>query len=1235
MQYKDIVKFEPIESIIQLTDSAEETKAKELVSTYVLSDRMADQLVEIVIPQLQYDEPVDNKGLLIVGNYGTGKSHLMSVISALAEYPSAEKKLNNDKVKKASSVINGRFKVIRAELGATTMPLSQFVTGIIEESAAEWGIEFEFPPSNQVRTFKEPLQEFMGMFNEKYPDKGLLFILDELLDYLRRRDDQAIILDLTFLREVGELCKNTRFRFIAGLQEMLFDNPSFQFVAHQLHRVKDRFEQIRIIREDIAFVVSERLLKKTKKQQVEIKKHLQPYTPLFENLNEKMDEFVNLYPIHPTYLETFENVFIAEKREVLKTISSEIKKIINNDIPKTDPGIVAYDSYWQYISENPALRSYPEIREVMDKSKVLSDRIHHAFDKPQYKPLAMRIIAALSVHRLTTDDIYAGMGITSSELRDDLFLYMKLPEMDSEFLQTTIESILNEIMRTVSGQFISYNKENGQYFLDLKKDVDYDELIKQKAATLSNDQLDRYYFELLKVKTECHDANAYIRGFKIWQHEVPWEDRKINRLGYLFFGSPNDRSTAHPPRDFFLYLLQPFNEPEFEDHQKSDEIFFRLKKKDDDFVENLRLYAASIELAQSATRAVKDTYEKKASEYLTNHLSEWLDNNFTTDINVTYKGVTKPLIDIAKGKIPPHATIRELINVIGSVLLSSYFKEISPDYPAFLGLGSSVTSENISVYAQDAMKWIANIAKTKNAKTILDAFELLDGDSLRPANSKYSKWILKIKKKKGQGQVINRSELIGTFDGVEYTKQFRLEPEWLMVIITALVYHGDIILAIPGEKFNSADLSKLASTSIRSLIDFKHLESPKDLPVGVLQELFELLNLPKGNVTDRSVLEKHGIQTMINEANKLTMETVEQLQVIRNGIQCWGTNLISENDIDQYEKDINELKEFFEGIQIYNTIGKLKNFKYTSSDVATIKSKMGLLDKIKELEKQAKNVIEIGSYLTTAQQVLPQNHDWVKKVKKIQPNIIADLKAGDQKNTVRKQLLSLKNEYIDIYLKEHKKYRLGTKDDELKKKLVTDERLTILRNLSMIDLLPLSALTIYQSKVVGLKSCWNVSKTELANTSVCRQCGFNPAVEQQGFVVTSSLMDELDDELQNLLNGWTTMLIDNLTKDPTVKNNFELLKPKQKKLIDNFLKTKQYNSKTQDDLISAMKLVLQGLEKAFISTKDLARVLGNGIPLTLDEFKEKINGLLDKLSKGKEKSKVRVVVMEKDENIED
>ncbi len=85
MKYGDLIQFEPIESVVQLRDADEAAAARQLVQTYVISEEMAEKLVSLVIPQLQFDQPVDNKGLLVVGNYGTGKSHLMSVISALAE----------------------------------------------------------------------------------------------------------------------------------------------------------------------------------------------------------------------------------------------------------------------------------------------------------------------------------------------------------------------------------------------------------------------------------------------------------------------------------------------------------------------------------------------------------------------------------------------------------------------------------------------------------------------------------------------------------------------------------------------------------------------------------------------------------------------------------------------------------------------------------------------------------------------------------------------------------------------------------------------------------------------------------------------------------------------------------------------------------------------------------------------------------------------------------------------
>ena len=85
MTYRDLIQFEPIETVVQLRDADHESAAHRLVATYVVSNEMAEKLAAVLIPQLQFDEPADNKGFLVVGNYGTGKSHLMSVISAVAE----------------------------------------------------------------------------------------------------------------------------------------------------------------------------------------------------------------------------------------------------------------------------------------------------------------------------------------------------------------------------------------------------------------------------------------------------------------------------------------------------------------------------------------------------------------------------------------------------------------------------------------------------------------------------------------------------------------------------------------------------------------------------------------------------------------------------------------------------------------------------------------------------------------------------------------------------------------------------------------------------------------------------------------------------------------------------------------------------------------------------------------------------------------------------------------------
>jgi len=150
MKYADLIHFDPIEDIIQIRDADKSAKAQNLVSTYVISEEMAERLIDIAFSQLQYETPADNKGLLVVGNYGTGKSHLMSVISSIAEYPEIVNHLTSPEVAKAAKVIAGEFKVVRTEIGSSEMSLRGIIVSVLEEFLSKLGVSYTFPQADQI-----------------------------------------------------------------------------------------------------------------------------------------------------------------------------------------------------------------------------------------------------------------------------------------------------------------------------------------------------------------------------------------------------------------------------------------------------------------------------------------------------------------------------------------------------------------------------------------------------------------------------------------------------------------------------------------------------------------------------------------------------------------------------------------------------------------------------------------------------------------------------------------------------------------------------------------------------------------------------------------------------------------------------------------------------------------------------------------------------------------------------
>lgn len=1256
MKYGDLIQFDPIETIIQLRDADKSDVARNLVSTYVISDEMAERLIGTVFPQLQFDMPVDNKGLLVVGNYGTGKSHLMSVISSLAEDASLLDELRNQNVRDAAQQIAGRFKVIRTEIGSTTMSLRDILISELEESLDKNGVSYAFPEASTISNHKRTFEEMMAAFNQVYPDQGLLLFVDELLDYLRARKDQELILDLNFLREVGEVCKDLRFRFVAGVQEAIFDSPRFNYASDSIRRVKDRFEQILIVRSDVKFVVSERLLRKTAEQQAKIREYLMTFAKFYGNLNERMDEYVRLFPVHPDYIDIFERITVVEKREILKTLSIAMKGLLDITVPEDQPGLIAFDSYWDVLCANAAYRTLPDVKRVIDCSTTVQNLVNTNYPKVKNKSFALRIIKALSVHRLTLplESLSSPNGLTAEALRDLLCLFdpmvAELGGDPAEDLRGEVETSIRLISQAASGQFISATEVDdngrlsGQFYLDVSKDVDYDEKIRSRVESLDNTQLDRFYYEALKRVMECQDI-TYVTGYKIWQHELEWQENRTARSGYLFFGAPNERSTAVPQKDFYLYFIQPSDPPRFRDEKRSDEVFFRLKvtHAQFQFQSALRNYAAALDLAATSSGHSRATYESKANTFL-KKLVQWLQQHMSDAFEVTHRGQTRSMTEWIKSKsirivpgIAHHETInfRDLVNTVASICLAPHFADQAPDYPTFSVL---ITGANRMQAAQEAMRAIAGQNRTKQAIAVLDALELLDGDKIDPNKSKYAKLIMEAFKDKGQGQVINRSEILRDDHGLEYMdpNASRLEPEWTVIIIAALVYSGDIVLSTPGAKFDATTLPQLAATSIDELIHFKHLELPKEWNLSALKALFELLGMAPGMAQLVMQSKDEPVQQLQQVVGSVIKRIVMAQQALREGLSFWGQNLLTGGDMADHAVILDDAKIFFESLQAFTTPGKLKNLCYSAQDIMAYEKAIKTLDEFDALRGFTMEYGSIASWLQTAEAVLPEEHEWIERLRNTKQEILSGMQSAlrtahpiltSLSIDVGTALKGLKKEFVNEYMKLHTRARLGMNDDRQKASLLNDQRLLTLQKLAGIDILPRQQLTDFQNRLAGLKSCFALTERDLETTPVCPHCAYRPLVEVQSTEMRGAgAINELDKQLDRILEEWKRALLDNL-EDPIIQANMELLKPEDREQLNIFSKTRDLPIPLNSDFVCTLIEVLSGLIKVTVNTGDLQKALQvGGGPVTPAEMKKRFEEYVDATTRGKDPAKVRIVI---------
>ncbi len=1223
MKYSELISFKPIESTIQLLETADKKVAQDMVQTYVMSDTMAENIKATVIDQLQMEEVIDNKAVMIVGNYGTGKSHLMSVIASIATDSDNLQFAQNKRFAKDMEIVAGKFEVLRLKVDGLTMPLREVILAEIEDDFANRGIDYTVPDLNNVRDNARLIKEVMQAFQSKYPDKGYMIVIDELLSYLTSRDERQIVLDLAFLQSMAEMCSKSRIRLICGVQEKVFDNPRFSFVSETLKKVGDRFTQIIITKEATAYVVSERILKKTPEQKAMIRQHLEKFSGLYGGMSSKMEDFVDLFPIHPSYIDVFNKIYVIENRHILKNISMTIKDIFDTQVPEDAPGVISFDDYWPAIKSNGLLKSDVTISRVVAASGQLEEIVNRSFAKAAYKPMAMQIIYALSVHRLTTNGLDVQFGLTAENLKDDLCLYLPMPEQDADFLLGAVNATLKEIMKTVSGQFIIHNESNNQYYIDVDKVVDYDERIKQKASMMAESELNRYFYTVVYGCLEW-DAKEYVNGFKIYQYDLNWDSHNIFREGYLFMGLPGERSTAQPERDFYIHIMPPFGDVSADTHNLDDEVYFYFRGNDD-FKEDLRLYAAANAQADISEGKDKDAYLGKAA-ILRKKLIKYLSENKNTCFNVTYKCQMKQLIEVLKGKYNRDMTFKDTIDLASSISLDEYFGTIYPGYPV---MKTKITRKNQAENVRAAFDYYAG-RKNQQATAMLQSFGILDGDKIRPEGSKYASYYIDMLKKLQPQGVLNYSDIFEPAnDNMFVDKEFKINYLFTPIIFLSLVYAGYAVITLKdGSTLTASNLDKVPKTGVFDLYEFKYLSRPAQLSMAELKKLFEVLDINPALLDNPNDREK-GVAELLKKAQEMSNSAVLADRKLTDGFELWGEPLANQQQVNMMRSAATAVKNEFSNYQAkFNTPAKLNNFGLTYDQIEELDKQIQLLRRIPEYITFKTDCTDIVGYISAIEFIdlgadMKSAIEDGKAAFRETRDSIMDGTAGDvAAGKVVAKLEKIKEKYIDIYFEEHKKKRLGIDDAKRRGKIQEGQALSNLRKLKGIEILSGAKLSELEKSMAELKVCYSLTPQDLKSSPICPHCRFS--LEDKAKNVAGQ-MEQMEDRIDLMVSEWTKMLLDTLS-DPIILDQKKFLKAQEANAIDDFVASGELPKKVDDFFVNSINALLKGFEPVVIEMEDLMHQLEELPPMDESSFKNKINDFIDGYTKGKDNSKLRIVV---------
>jgi len=1210
--------FKEIKDVIDIdTDLKSEDSIKEIISSYIISESLENQIFEVF---KNLNQP-KHKAVKIIGNYGSGKSHLIAFLVSIVSNPKFASLIKNDKLIEQAKRVR-KYKIVQFELLSGDVEISKwFFSEIKKQLKEKYDITI---PKFGVDDFnhKDNLNKIQKIIKEDDPASGLLVVIDEVSDFVAQKQIHSIKRDFGFLREVAQFCQANDLMVITSMQEDIYANPKFKDISSNEERISERFQNIIIHKEDIRKVISQRIISKNDEQKHLLENKLSSFAEKNKDVSNRIDEYIELFPLTPSLLSHFEELPYFEKRGVIQFAQNEIKYILNKDFPF----FLTFDYIFDVLQNNPNRSNLEEIYSVIKAVDNVKDKIQAVVEEDLQND-ALKIAKGLAVNHIKSD---GKTGMNIEELSEQLLI---MPTNKILSSKDHVLRIIKKIREATDGNYIKIIKdekdENVYLKFDLDKTIDYEERIEQKINTVDDDSFE---YELFKQIEDILNPEKYQNIFEVYDDETIWKSVKSYRKGYLVFAKKGVEFQDIHKRDYAIIIASPFRKreiPTFSDNQ----IVINLKMESSENTERFKRICAIKRLISN--NIAKVVMEKKLNETIIGYkkgnttitgVKYRLAKTFYNICNYSYNG--EP-ISLKKYVPIETSNLLELFEELKSNFFDDKFNEkykLHPNYTVMISSQNSI--ETLSTFAREISRGdFTNIGKS--AETFMNGLSLLNFQNFPDySESKIALKIIEIV----QSQKDKLTDISKDLHSYFEKEPFGLEPEIINFYLILLTAIGKIILkARGGEKI---DLNNLKE-KFRSMAQFEtinYAQLHQNLSYDFAERLLNTIGLNGAMIR----IEKNRIDIFkqykekIYSLKKLVADTseiitkIKQLPKIYLDIDSIDSAFIESQSIKWDELDINNYSQFSKIEHLNSQLEQIKTniekqnqiFDAVSFYSNSLHADIVYMHKAIDVLNSAKNITTDNQKKTL--------FNFLNDVK----NIISDTDRfldSSERNPINGKVQSFRKKYVfEIYFPYHEK-NVGKKANwsDLDS-LIHNE--TYKQLLQITKLNCLSSAKFYQKvqhwEALKKLRCFNLSTDELQNSPICLHC-YLPK-EDTDYSKVNKELQNIEDNLFELWESYEKKAVEEIIN---YQDNLTVaeLTPRYKTIIKQIISTNKLPDSVDEMLIQNINKLFKEIEVVELDKNDILKKLFHyGEMISLEQFHKAFLELEDEIRKNRKDDEIRI-----------